>query len=286
VNLKKYELSLPEKVTNPVVFSSPHSGRDYPVDFVEQSVLPKMHLRSSEDAFVDALFAGVVDFGAPLLAAVVPRAYVDLNRGPEELDPSIITGAKNPLNNPRISSGLGVIPRVVSEGRHIQNGKMSMETALARINDSYHPYHVKLVELLAQAKAGFGLAVLIDCHSMPSDALQNAMAPGGQRPDIILGNRYGASASHDIFAIVEDAFKKQGFVVGRNAPFAGGYITQKYGVPSKGQHVVQVEINRALYMHEKNIEKNPHFTDVRIRLSEAAREICSKALPDMQLAAE
>ncbi|MBE9477095.1 MAG: N-formylglutamate amidohydrolase [Proteobacteria bacterium] len=286
MSLQIYDLNLPEKVTNPVVFSSPHSGRDYPADFVEQSILSNIHLRSSEDAFVDDLFAGVVDFGSSLLAARTPRAYVDLNRGPEELDPSIIIGAKSSLNNPRISSGLGVIPRVVSEGRQIQNGKISMAAAAARIEHCYHPYHIKLAELLAQAKSGFGLAVLIDCHSMPSDALQNAMAPGGLRPDIILGNRYGASASDDIFGIIEDAFRNQGFIVGRNSPFAGGYITQKYGVPSREQHVVQVEINRALYMHEKTIEKNARFIDVRTCLSEAARDICSNVLPDLQLAAE
>ncbi len=286
MSLKKFDLRLPEKVTNPVIFSSPHSGCDYPTEFVEQSVLSKTQLRSSEDAFVDELFVKVVDFGSPLLTAKAPRAFVDLNRGPEELDPSIVAGAKNPYNNPRISSGLGVIPRVVSEGRHIQGGKMSMESAQARIKDYYHPYHDLLTELLERAKHWFGMAVLIDCHSMPSDALQNAMAPGGLRPDIILGNRYGASASDDIFKIIEDAFKDQGFIVGRNAPFAGGYITQKYGVPSREQHVVQVEISRALYMHEETIEKNTQFDEVRLRLSNAAQDICKNSIPEIRLAAE
>lgn len=286
MSLKKYDLRLPEKMTNPVIFSSPHSGRNYPAEFVQQSILPKMHLRSSEDAFVDELFADVVDFGSPLLAATIPRAYIDLNRGPEELDPSIVTGAKTLYNNPRISSGLGVIPRVVAEGRQIQNGKMSMQSALARIKDNYHPYHDLLTELLENTKQWFGLAVLIDCHSMPNDALQNAMAPGGLRPDIILGNRYGASASSDVFKIVEDAFKNQGFIVGRNTPFAGGYITQKYGIPSSGQHVVQVEINRSFYMHEKTIEKNAQFDDMRLRLSNVAQDICKNNSPEVRLAAE
>jgi N-formylglutamate amidohydrolase len=281
-----YDLSLPQKVTNPVVFSSPHSGCEYPAAFVKSSILSKTHLRSSEDAFVDDLFAGVVDYGSPLLSARAPRAYVDLNRAADELDPSIIEGAKNPYNNPRIASGLGVIPRVVSEGRQIQNGKLTMDQALARIEHSYHPYHDLLAELLVQAKRRFGLAVLIDCHSMPSDALQNAMAPGGLRPDIVLGNRYGASAGRDIFRLVETAFKNQGFVVGRNTPFAGGHITQKYGTPSKGQHVVQVEINRALYMHEGRIVRNMRFGNIKTRLAKASQEICDKVLPELRLAAE
>jgi N-formylglutamate deformylase len=221
-----------------------------------------------------------------LLTATAPRAYVDLNRGPEELDPCIVEDAKNPFSNPRIASGLGVIPRVVSEGRQIQDGKLSMKQALARIDRVYYPYHQLLEELLAQAKLRFGIALLIDCHSMPSDALQNAMAPGGRRPDIILGNRFGASASSAVFDIVEAAFKNEGFIVGRNTPFAGGYITQKFGTPSKGQHVVQVEINRKLYMNEDSITKNAHFEDVRTRLSNASFEICEKLLPSASLAAE
>ncbi len=175
---------------------------------------------------------------------------------------------------------------MVSEGRQIQAGKMTMEQALTRIENSYHPYHELLAKLLAQAKLQFGLAVLIDCHSMPSEALRNAMAPGGMRPDIVLGNRYGASANKDIFEIVEVAFKDQGFVVGRNTPFAGGHITQKYGVPSRGQHVVQVEINRGLYMDEERILKNVFFDLIKARISAASQDICHKIQPEIRLAAE
>ena len=283
---KPYDLRLPKTVTNPVVFSSPHSGRDYPEEFVKKSILTELQLRSSEDAYVDELYSAVVDFGSPLLTAKSPRAFVDLNRGPEEFDPSIIEGANTPYNNPRIASGLGVIPRVVSEGRQIQEGKITMSEALSRIRDVYYPYHNFLVELMMQAKFRFGIALLIDCHSMPNDALQNAMAPGGQRPDVILGNRFGASASAPIFEIVEWAFKEQGFIVGRNTPFAGGHITQKYGSPSKGQHVVQVEINRSLYMNEETITKNKHFDDISARLSEVSFKICDKMLLSVGMAAE
>lgn len=284
--MKKFTLNLPDKVTNPVIFSSAHSGRKYPVNFVTGSVLSQKHLRSSEDAFVDELFADVTRFGAPLLSAIMPRAYVDLNRSADELDICIVEGAKAAYNNPRIASGLGVIPRVVSEGRQIQSGKLTMQQAKARIDGYYYPYHQMLADLLQQARVRFGQAVLIDCHSMPSDALHNAMAPGGRRPDIILGNRYGASAGKHVFDLIESCFKNQGFIVGRNTPFAGGHITQKYGVPSKAQHVVQVEINRALYMDEKQIEKTPGFVNLQSSLARVAQEICENLAPDMQLAAE
>lgn len=284
--MKKFDLKLPHKVTNPVVFSSPHSGRDYPFDFAARSVLSQRQLRSSEDAFVDELFDSIPKFGSPLLSATLPRAFVDLNRGPDELDPSMVEGAKTAYNNPRIASGLGVIPRVVSEGRQIQNGKLTMHEAKARIEGYYQPYHKLLAELLAQAQFRFDLSVLIDCHSMPSDALQNTVVSDGERPDIVLGNRYGSSAGKDVFDIVEASFKNQGFVVGRNTPFAGGYITQKYGVPSKGQHVVQVEINRALYMDEKHIKKTADFYSMQVRLSRVSQEICKNILPAIRLAAE
>jgi len=285
-NVQKYDLRLPLKVTNPVVFSSPHSGRDYPKDFVKTSVLSKTHLRSSEDAFVEELFAGVIAFGSPLLAAVAPRAYVDLNRKEDELDPSIIEGAKAVYSNPRVASGLGVIPRVVSDRRQIQLGKMTMAEAQERIDMYYTPYHTILTELLGQAKLKFGTAVLLDCHSMPNDAVQNAMAPGGARPDIILGNRFGASTRQDVFDVVEAALKDQGFIVGRNSPFAGGYITQKYGVPERNRHAVQIEVNRGLYMNEKTIKKTRDFEDVQAALRSAARRICNSFGENIALAAE
>ena len=284
--MRNYDLRLPLKVTNPVVFSSPHSGRNYPKDFVRNSILSKTQLRSSEDAFVEELFGGVIAFGSPLLAASAPRAYVDVNRGGDELDPSIIEGAKAVYNNPRISSGLGVIPRVVSDRRQIQSGKMSMEEAMKRLETCYAPYHKILTELLAHAKMKFGMAILLDCHSMPNDALQNAMAPGGARPDIILGNRFGASTRQDVFDVVETALKEVGFAVGRNTPFAGGYITQKYGVPAKNQHTVQIEINRSLYMNEKRIRKNRDFENVQTAIRTASRMICDNFGQSVSLAAE
>lgn len=284
--VKKFDLRLPVKVTNPVVFTSAHSGCEYSQAFLDNSLLDDLLIRSSEDAFVDALYKDLVDFGSPQLCATAPRAYVDLNRGPDEMDPAIIEGSKRASSNPRVAAGLGVIPRVVSEGRAIQCGKITREAAEARLDEFYHPFHNLLSELLTQAKRRFGVALLIDCHSMPNDAVQNAIAPGGARPDIILGNRFGASASVQVFDLVEAAFKAQGFAVGRNTPFAGGYITKKYGAPSRSRHVVQVEVNRALYMNETTVSKNQHFDDISKRLIAASKQICTDMQPLVQLAAE
>jgi N-formylglutamate amidohydrolase len=167
-----YVLTRPKLRTGPVIFASPHSGRDYPADFLDQAVLDEHAIRSSEDAFVDELFGMAPGMGAPLLAARAPRAYIDLNRASDELDPAVIEGISRAPHNPRISSGLGVIPRVVAGGRSIYRGKLTLAEAEARLRRFWHPYHQALAALVEETRAAFGEAVLIDCHSMPHEAIE------------------------------------------------------------------------------------------------------------------
>lgn len=262
-----YIFSAPERQTGCVIFGSPHSGRAYSESFLENSLLDSRQIRASEDAFVDQLFACAPDHGAPLLAAKHPRAYVDLNRRADELDSAVIEGARKVANNPRIQSGLGVIPRVVAEGRAIRAGKISMADAAARLDHAYFPYHQKLQQIIEQTRHTFGQAILIDCHSMPRCATSSMVVKGGGRPDVVLGDRFGASCSREIIDQVEQAFLDQGFSVSRNVPFAGAYIVQHYGRPSVGQHAVQIELDRSLYMDEKHVQKSPDFDAIRNRLS-------------------
>ena len=205
-----YDLSLPETRGTSVVFASPHSGSDYPADFLARSVLDERAIRSSEDAFVDRLFAAATAHGAPLLAARVPRAYLDLNRSTDELDPALIDGVRSAAHNPRVSSGLGVIPRVVANGRTIYRGKIGIEEARARIRDHWAPYHARLSTLIDESLLSFGEAILIDCHSMPHEAIDSMSHPKGYRPDVVLGDRFGASARGDVMDRVEQAFAGRG----------------------------------------------------------------------------
>ncbi|VDC23220.1 N-formylglutamate amidohydrolase [Pseudogemmobacter humi] len=255
-----YSLNRPRRQTGPVIFSSPHSGNHYPPDFLARSALDSHAIRSSEDAFVDVLFGAAPDHGAPLLAARAPRAFIDLNRAADELDPAVIEGIDRPPHNPRISSGLGVIPRVVSGGRAIYSGKLSRDEAAGRIRDWWHPWHQALQGLIEETHAAFGEAVLIDCHSMPHEAIEAHGRPGGPRPDIVLGDRFGAAAGREVVERVEAAFTGAGLRVSRNTPFAGAYITQAYGRPSRRVHVIQVEIDRALYMDETRIAPHEGFS--------------------------
>lgn len=281
-----YEVIHPDRNTSCVVFASPHSGRDYPWRFLRTTVLNEHQVRSSEDAFVDKLFDCAPRFGASFLKAGAPRAFVDLNRAVDELDPALIEGVRAKGHNPRVASGLGVVPRVVANGRAIYRGKLSLEEAERRIDLYWRPYHAMLQRLLDGAHRRHGQAVLIDCHSMPHEAIDSVVRGGMKRPDVVLGDRFGAAAGGEVVDRIEAAFAAAGFVVTRNAPFAGAYITQAYGRPSRGQHAVQVEIDRSLYMNEALVRPNGAFEDVRARLTAVVGEISRIGQGRIPLAAE
>lgn len=282
----EYHLHLPDTIDCGAVFSSPHSGRDYPSAFLKSSVLDAVVIRSSEDAFVDQLFMSAVQNGAPLLAASAPRAYVDLNRSADELDPAVIDGVTIVGSNPRISSGLGVIPRVVSEGRAVMQGKISVQDAKTRLDRFYYPYHAQLRELLNTSRAAFGKVLLIDCHSMPREALTNVTGRFGRTPEIVLGDRFGSSCDSVFVDEIESALTNAGFRVARNTPFAGAHITQAYGRPSLGQSCLQIEVDRSLYLDEKQVVKSNQFDEIRQRLSGVVAQICNMTRWPTQLAAE
>lgn len=281
-----FSVILPQKLASAVVFASPHSGTDYSDSFLEQTILGRRAVRSSEDAFVDRLFASAPEFGAPLLTAVKPRAYLDLNRSPDELDPALIEGVQKRGQNPRVASGLGVIPRVVANGRAIYRGKLPLAEAERRIHCYWHPYHKALKGLLDQAHKTFGQAILVDCHSMPHEAIDSMVPRSGSKPEVVLGDRFGAAADSLIVDRIEAAFAAAGLAVARNTPFAGAYIAQTYGQPSRRQHAIQIEIDRALYMDEASIRPNGNFEALQKLLREVSAEIAVIGQEKIPLAAE
>lgn len=284
---ESYRLELPETRDTAVVFASPHSGRNYPWDFIRESELDEVTIRSSEDAYVDQLFAAAPEYGAPLLSTDIPRAYVDLNRSADELDPALIIGVRQTGHNPRISSGLGVIPRVVANGRAIRNGKISAREAQERLSQYYHPYHMCLTALLAEAREKFGFSLLFDCHSMPSDAVASTSFAGGIKPDVVLGDRFGAACAPAIIEAAEQAFQAEGFVVSRNLPFAGAFVTQQYGRPSSAQHCIQIEIDRSIYMNEGDLSLRDDFADVQARITNVVWSLSALGrAEEIRLAAE
>ena len=272
-----YEIRDPRVLVAPIVFASPHSGRDYRDDFLKTSVLDSCTIRSSEDAHVDQLIDFIPEMGAPLLLAKVPRAYVDMNRSADELDPALINDVQSRAQNPRITSGLGVIPRVVSNARAIYRGKLSKQDALARIDQYWRPYHRALQQLLARAHDRFGYSLLIDMHSMPHDAVAH-LGNSNKSIEVVLGDRYGASADTALGDLIEKAFENYGFCVSRNVPFAGAYITQHYGQPGQSKHVVQVEIDRTLYLDEGSVSPSENFEVMKTRLSNVLFEVIEQTV--------
>ncbi|WP_321341310.1 N-formylglutamate amidohydrolase [uncultured Cohaesibacter sp.] len=280
----------PEQQLAPFIFSSPHSGRCYTAEFRNASRLSELELRSSEDSYVDLLYSKVSSCGVPFIAANFPRAYLDLNREPYELDPIVF---KDPLpayaktSGTRVGSGLGTIARIVSERKEIYRHKLSLEEGLERIETLYKPYHQTLRRELALAHVNFGYACLIDCHSMPSRVFQNANP--NNRPDIVLGDRYGASCHPMLVNSAKSILNHLGLRVDVNRPYAGGFITQHYGRPLKGLHALQIEIDRSLYMNEETFEPVPHFQElVNLfgRFAELLIQCASDALYPTAAAAE
>jgi len=254
-----FDLSEPTEIRAPVVFDSPHSGRVYPKSFLAASRLDPMTLRRSEDAFVDLILAGVGQSGTPLMAARFPRAFLDVNREPYELDPRMFEGRLPSFANTRslrVAGGLGTIARIVGESHEIYASRLPVEEGLRRIEAYYKPYHRMLRRLLNRVHRQFGVAVLVDCHSMPSSILARDERP---RADIVLGDRYGTSCAAAITDCADALLRRQGYAVVRNKPYAGGYITEHYGNPAAGLNVIQIEINRALYMDEKRFSILPAF---------------------------
>jgi N-formylglutamate deformylase len=262
-----FEVAEPAALSGPVVCNSPHSGRSYPSRFLAQSRLDLATLRRSEDTFVDELFSDVVKFGVPMMRAHFPRAFLDVNREPYELDPRMFDGRLPAFANTRslrVAGGLGTIARVVGDAREIYDRRLPVDEALGRIELFYKPYHRALRRLIVNAQRGFGSAVLVDCHSMPSNASGRDERP---RADIVLGDRYGTSCAPSVTDVIEEALREFGYMVLRNKPYAGGFITEHYGDPGAGLHAVQIEINRALYMDEREYRKSSRFDAVRTDLS-------------------
>src|SRR3954469_16586207 len=276
-----YEVLEPAKYKGPVLFNSPHSGSIYPRDFLASSRLDIGTLRRSEDSFVDELMAGVVAQGFPLMHAHFPRCFVDVNREPYELDPRMFEGRLPSFANTRsmrVAGGLGTVARVVGDAQEIYHQRIPIDDALRRIEGLYKPYHRALRRLLTRVHRDFGAAVLVDCHSMPSTAGSKDERP---RADVVLGDRYGTSCVPVVSEIIEATLRGQGYVVSRNKPYAGGFITEHYGNPAVGLHAIQLEINRALYMDERRYERIASFAALAADLETLADRLA--AIPIYEL---
>jgi N-formylglutamate amidohydrolase len=268
-----FAIDEPVSVMSPVVFASPHSGRLYPKGFLESCTASVIDLRRIEDAYVDRLLADVHLSGAPVICGLVARGCLDLNRAESEMDPHMFVDPSPEWfssRSPRVDAGLGCIPRVAFNGAPIYARKLSRREADVRIEQIYRPYHRALEALLRRAQAMFGQAWLIDCHSMPAETEGNARSP-----DIVIGDRFGASCSPGLVDLVESLFRSRGYSTARNTPYAGGFATLAHGTPAVGRHAIQIEVRRRLYLDEATVEPHEGFLQLRKHISEIAQEICA-----------
>lgn len=275
-----FDILEPAALQSCLVLSSPHSGADYPAAFLASARLDPVSLRRSEDAFVDRLVEGAVASGMPLLRARFPRAFLDVNREPYELDPRMFEGRLPAFVNSRsvrVAGGLGTIARVVGEAQEIYARRLTVDEGIGRIDRLYRPYHAALQQLLDRARARFGCAVLVDCHSMPSHhaitATGSHVREDRLKADIVIGDRYGTSCHPAIAAALDDSLTARGYVVERNKPYAGGFITEHYGRPSEARHALQIEVNRALYMDERAIRPLDAFETIATDLAGALAQL-------------
>ncbi|WP_148205775.1 N-formylglutamate amidohydrolase [Hyphomonas neptunium] len=254
-------LSEPQIDAAPIVFASPHSGNHYPEEMVSALCVPLMDVRRTEDAFVDELFSNAPHHGGTLLAARFGRSVVDLNRDPHELDPAMFHDGPPracALPTPRVEAGLGCLPRVGARGEAIYSRLLYKAEGERRLSGIHDVYHGQLSGLLDAQRTRHGRALLVDCHSMPS------VQPGRRNlTDIVLGDRFGSSSDARLVNRLERVFRNHGLTVARNAPYAGGYTTRRYGRPKRGIHAIQIEINRGLYMDEQAITRAGGFSALR-----------------------
>jgi N-formylglutamate amidohydrolase len=283
-----FDVRTPEVQTAPFVFCSPHSGRIYPQEFLAQSKLDPLTLRKSEDCFIDDLFSAAAELGAAMISARFPRAFLDLNREPYELDPLLFEGQLPDFANSqsvRVAGGLGTIARVVADGEEIYRKKIPLKSGLERIDRLYFPFHAELARLIEATRRRFGYAILIDCHSMPSASMVGTQGP---RPDAVLGDRFGAASDARVSRTIKETFQNLKFDVQMNRPYAGGYITEHYGRPQRGIHAVQIELNRALYLDEAALTPNAGYASLKGALRELTAALFANVPPllERRLAAE
>jgi N-formylglutamate amidohydrolase len=260
------EVLAPENLSSPLVLASPHSGNYYPADLIDASALSKSALRQSEDCYVDELFASAKYAGIPMIRALYPRAYLDLNREPYELDPDMFSDSLPDFVNtasPRVAAGLGTVARIVANQKEIYARKLTWQEVQSRITRLYKPYHQSLTKLINAARDQFGYCILIDCHSMPSAGLPTGKGSRNEGVDIVLGDRNGLSCSALITEETERLLGNMGYSITRNNPYAGGFTTQHYGTPETGVHALQIEINRSLYIDENSLVRRPGFAKLQ-----------------------
>lgn len=275
----------PDVPRSPVVLSVPHAGRNYSPALLAAARLPRDLLETLEDRLVDRLIWRAAAEGATAIVALRPRAEIDLNRDEREIDPAMVVPpppSRSVLPSPRTKGGLGLVPARIAGAGAIWLDRISSGELGRRILAIHRPYHDALRTVLAEARARFGSAVLLDCHSMPPRG-----AAGGGAAGVVLGDRHGTTIAPDLLAAAAAAIEAHGYSVAFNEPYAGGYVTSHHGRPHEAIHAVQIEIDRALYLNRSLKAPGPGFDRAARMIAAVAETLTARITgPPQAIAAE
>lgn len=276
----------PQAAEAPLVFDSPHSGSSYPEDF--QFCCPFDVLRMAEDTYVDELYSAAPALGATLIGAVFPRSYLDPNRAVDDLDSALIDGTwPSPLApSHKTRSGLGLVRRVARPGIPIYDRKLGLDEIRARLERCHIPYHRVLDEACQRAHRKFGVVWHVNCHSMPSQRSGKNGTKGGHCADFVLGDRDGTTCEPEFTDFVAQVLRRRGYTVRINEVYKGVEIVKRQGRPAMHRHSLQIEVDRALYMDQKTLEKSPAFDGLQAditELIEALKSFASARLDESQV---
>jgi N-formylglutamate amidohydrolase len=264
-----YRLFKPEGQSSPILFDSPHSGTHKPDDFGFSC--PEKALDSLSDLYVDELFSDSPLYGATFLHAETSRAYIDFNRPLDDIDLTLLSDVWGyPISSKgRSKHGVGLTFSKGKDGVSIYNRKLSSKEITQRIEHYYTPYHTVLKQELARLRTEHGDVIHINCHSFPSK--QGIR----QLPDFVLGDRHGTTCSPHILHKLKQVIETYGYSVTLNYPYQGQEIVKSTGQPTRGQHAIQIEINRALYMDEEKQIKNIKFNKLKDKINLIIKDLNS-----------
>lgn len=264
----------------PVVIDSPHSGFTFPQGWAPSA--PLAALRTTCDAHVDRLWAHAPVHGAPLLAAEFPRAFCDVNRAEDDLDPAVLDAPWPTALRPTSYSqrGMGLIRRLALPEVPMYAAPLSVRDVEARITRFYRPYRAALRAMLEEAREADGFVWHMNCHSMKSVGNAMNVDAGAARPDIVVSDGRGSTADPALTTRIAEWFSLRGYRASVNDPYQGGDLVRAFGAPSRGVHSVQIELNRALYMNETTAEPHEGFAALQKELTAFVAALCGWANAD------
>lgn len=275
----------PDALRQPVLITVPHAGRDYPVAMSKLCRLSLANLKVLEDRFADRLVDTAVANGHSVLIATAPRAWIDLNRDESEFDPAVVEPPQGmrPHNSRKVVGGLGVVPARIGNGGAIWRHRIPAADFVERLETAHRPWHAAIEASLGEAAAVFGVAVLVDLHSMPP--LRGRF--GDAQPDIVIGDLYGKSAHGWAGAVAAEIARAHGLRPALNAPYAGGHGVARHGRPGHGVHAIQVEVDRSLYLDRERDGPGPGLPAIQAFTAALANALADEALARaLPLAAE